>query len=102
LLSVLGFDGDLAAVPATAVGGLAFELIFRTATGRLDQRTAIRGTAVVGTALLWTIWMAFNHFDGADVAWPAELWSGQIGMSALFAYGLAFLATPRVLTDRPL
>lgn len=102
LLSALGFDGDLPAVPATVIGGLAFEFIFRVSTKRLNEQTAIRVTAAVGTALLWSIWMAFNHLSGAEVAWPVELWSGQIGMSAIFAYGLAFLATPRVPSNRPL
>ena len=93
LLNDLAFGGEGLALPSALAGGVAVEVGLRLIRPVLGRRRAVVVALGLGTAVMWSVWMALTAADDR-LAWVPELWTGQIVMSALVAMGLALLVFP--------
>jgi hypothetical protein len=86
-----------AATVAGVTGGLTVDVLLRVLEG--PRRWVSIGALLGGTAITWSAWTLVQHLD-QPIAWPPEVWTGQIGFSLFVVGGLGLLAFPNLTEDR--
>ncbi len=78
---------------AAVVGGLVGDTLIAVLAPTPGRPGAFRAVAIGTPAALWLAYFAVTAIF-SDLAWPAELWAGAVGLSALTGLGLSLLASP--------
>ncbi len=78
------------AIVGGLLGGLTADVVLRQLSG---TRRFVYGAALsIGSVVAWSAWTLTQHLINDPVAVPAEVWTGQIVLSAFVALGITMLA----------
>ena len=95
-LESIAFDGNLVAISAALVGGIAFDLALRLPIP--TRRQLVRLAAFVAPVVMWSFWMWLGR-DDPGIAMPVAIWTGLVFFAGLAGLGLALLVYPQPVPE---
>ena len=93
ILEAIALSSTIRSAAAAGIaGGLAADVLLRQLKG--SPRFTWGLAVTVGSVVTWSMWTLAQRVWLGPVDVPAEIWTGQIVMSAFVAMGVVMLATP--------